>query len=91
MIYTDSRYATGLISYGNDSRLNQSNISVYRKFPSASHSFFAYVWTDYDRADLVAYKLLGSSNLWWKIMDINPEILNPQSIAPGTIIRVPNA
>jgi hypothetical protein len=91
LIYTDSRYATGLISYGNDSRLNKSNISVYRVFPSYTTEFSTYTWTVDDRPDLIAFKFLGSPSLWWRIMDINPEVINPHSIAPGTVIRIPNA
>ena len=44
-----------------------------------------------DRIDQVAKKFLGYSHLWWKIMDFNPETINPLDIAPGTVIRIPNA
>jgi hypothetical protein len=91
MIYTDSRYATGIIDYANDSRLNTNNISVYRVYPTALYRFSTYTWTSEDRIDIVANDFLGSANLWWKIMDINPEIINPFSIAPGTVIRIPSA
>jgi hypothetical protein len=29
--------------------------------------------------------------LWWRILDVNPEIINPQEITPGTQLRIPNA
>jgi len=29
--------------------------------------------------------------MWWEIMDINPEILDPFTITPGTQLRIPNA
>jgi nucleoid-associated protein YgaU len=91
MIYTDSRYATGVVDYANDSRLNTNNISVYRVFPTAGYRFLTYTWTSEDRIDVIATQFLGSSNLWWKIMDINPEIISPFSITPGTVIRIPSA
>jgi len=39
----------------------------------------------------LAKKFLGNSSLWWKILDINPEIINPQDISAGTQLRIPNA
>jgi nucleoid-associated protein YgaU len=91
MIYTDSRYATGSIKYVNDSRLNQNQLAVYRAFPVATYKFMTYTWTSEDRIDLVASEFLGSPNLWWKIMDINPEVVNPFAIDPGTVLRIPSA
>ena len=91
MIYTDSRYATGSINYINDARLNKNQLSVYRTFPSVITKFLAYTWTSNDRIDVLAAEFLGSSSLWWKIMDVNPEIANPFSIEPGTVLRIPSA
>lgn len=91
MIFTDSRYATGIIDYANDSRKDINNISVYRIYPTAAYRFSAYTWTSEDRIDIIASEFLGSPNIWWKIMDINPEIVNPFAITPGTVIRIPNA
>jgi hypothetical protein len=39
--------------------------------------------------DYLAQVYLGSSILWWKIMDVNPTLENPYDIAPGTVIRIP--
>jgi hypothetical protein len=91
MIYTDSRYATGSVGYKNDSRLNKNQLSVYRTFPQVTYRFLTYTWTSEDRIDIVSSEFLGSPNLWWKIMDINPEIANPFNIAPGTVLRIPSA
>jgi nucleoid-associated protein YgaU len=91
MIYTDSRYATGSIDYINDSRLNVNQLSVYRVFPKATYKFLTYTWTSEDRIDLISSEFLGSPSLWWKIMDINPELTNPFTIAPGTVVRIPSA
>lgn len=91
MIYTDSRYATGNVYYAGDARYKAANTTVSRKFPSDIYEYFAYTWTSEDRVDLVAYKFLGSSGFWWILMDANPEIINPFSIAPGTVLRIPSA
>jgi len=48
-----------------------------------------YRWSDGDRIDTLAYRLLGDSRLYWRIMDLNPQILDPTGIQPGTSIVVP--
>ena len=44
-----------------------------------------------DRIDNVATRFYGEPNLWWVILDMNPEILNPQNIPPGTQLRISHA
>jgi hypothetical protein len=88
MIYVDSRYADGnVISVETN---NGSSIAVLREFPEQASGFYSYVWREKDRIDMVAHTLLGSASLWWRIMDFNPEIINPFVISVGTILRIPN-
>jgi hypothetical protein len=89
MIYSDSRYADGTIFTANDSRTNLPRITVYRTFPTAQSKFYYYNWVENDRIDAVANDLLGSPLLWWKIMDYNPEVIDPFDIVVGTTIRIP--
>lgn len=91
MIFSDSRYATGRIYKAYNSKAEANTIVVAREWPELQSSFFYYVWREGDRAESVAASLLGNSNLWWSIMDFNPEIANPLSIPVGTILRIPNA
>jgi hypothetical protein len=90
MIYADSRYAKGLITKVQDPRNDVYRLAVYRKFPTARAQFYWYTWVQGDRIDIVASELLGSPNFWWKIMDFNPEIIDPFSIPVGTILRIPS-
>lgn len=89
MIYADSRYADGDLRKANDARTGTFRLGVHRKFPSSSREFYHYTWVEGDRIDLVSQSLLGSPVHWWKIMDVNPEILNPFNITPGMTIRIP--
>lgn len=89
MIFADSRYATGKVYKAYTSKLNANSIVVARRFPVAKSAFYYYTWSEGDRAENVAANFLGDSNLWWRIMDFNPEIANPFSIAVGTSIRIP--
>jgi hypothetical protein len=89
MLYTDSRYASGIVSRAFDARNSTFNISLFRQFPEASSEFYYYVWTQRDRIDLVAAEFLGDPTLWWVIMDYNPELPNPLDIPIGSTLRIP--
>lgn len=91
MIYLDSRYATGPLVRAWDARTNNYSVAVFREWPTYSKRFSIYEWVETDRLDILAWKFLGSPSLWWRILDVNPEILNATAIAPGTQIRIPNA
>jgi hypothetical protein len=91
MIFTDSRYANGKFFKAYDSRTGQYSTTVLRNFPYDSENYYYYVWVDKDRIDLVAQKMMGNADFWSKIMDFNPEIIDPFTIPAGTTIRIPSA
>lgn len=90
MIFLDSRYVDGKLYKARDSRTNKVQVSVFRVFPEDVSSYFIYEWVETDRIDNVASRFLGSPNLWWRIMDFNPDIIDPFNIAPATQLRIPN-
>ena len=90
MIYSDSRYAKGKVLKVQDARNKVYRLAVYRVFPTNRTGFFNYTWVEGDRIDLISDKFLGSPTFWWKIMDYNPEIIDPFSIPVGETIRIPN-
>lgn len=90
MIFKDSRYATGLVSQQYRPQTGTYQTTVNRVFSYGKASYSVYVWKEKDRIDLVTEKFLGTPHLWWKVMDYNPEIINPFDIAVGTSIRIPN-
>jgi nucleoid-associated protein YgaU len=63
---------------------------VLRSFPSYKVTYFSYTWVETDRLDRVALRFLGAPTLWWQIMDVNPEIIDPLNIVPGTVLRIPS-
>ena len=91
MIYLDSRYADGVLFKALDARKDEYHLTVFRSFPTYAQQFFYYEWIVTDRLDNLASRFLGDSERWWEIMDINPEIINPLNISPGTHIRIPSA
>ena len=87
-ISSQSRYVQGkLTRIPNSSGVY--NLSVIRTVPNNTSGFSLYVWKSLDRPDLVAHTLLGNSNLWWAIFDINPELINPLNVPAGTVVRIP--
>lgn len=92
MIYLSSRYADSEVTYILNSRTNTSVATVLRDTPQqdAEQSYRrVYIWREGDRLDSVSYRLLGASGDWWRILDANPEVINPLTIKPGTSLRVP--
>jgi hypothetical protein len=90
MIYLDSRYSDGALTKTYNPRKNSYELVVYRTWPNYSVSYFHYEWKETDRLDVLALRYLGQPNLWWQILDINPEIIDTLDIKPGTQIRIPN-
>ena len=90
MIFSSSRYAGGKKGQVLDNHSPVVTTYVFRsRIPSSNAPYVNYVWREGDRMDTVALKTIGDETLWWEIADLNPEILNPMHIEPGTVIRVP--
>jgi nucleoid-associated protein YgaU len=91
MLPLTSRYAEGTFGVVKDGHAIRQTVYVYRKF-NVTHSpikYYVYTMRVGDRIDVLASVLYGKPQLWHKIMDINPEILEPFHIKPGTVIRIP--
>jgi len=87
-----SRYFTGPLAQIENKSTGNYDIVVFRDFEEVGNvSFFEYTWIFGDNLGTIADKYLLNSLLWWRIMEINPEITDPFSIEPGTVIRVPYA
>jgi nucleoid-associated protein YgaU len=91
MIFTESRYASGNIFRAYRKISDSYEVTVTRNFPESTSQFVLYTCGDRDRIDQIAYNFYGNSFLWWRIMDYNPEIINPYHLMPGTVLRIPRA
>jgi len=89
-IYLDSRYSDGTLFKGKDARNNTYVTTVYRYWPTYLKNVVMYEVKEVDRIEDIAVRYLGNPSLWWKIMDLNPEVLDPFNITPGTLLRIPN-
>ena len=91
MIFIKSRYSSEPLKAIVLKTQNKTSISVFRNPPKNlnNRKVKYYRWVDGDRIDRVAHSVLGDPELWWRIMDVNPEINDPHSISPGDVIRLP--
>lgn len=44
-----------------------------------------------ERLDTIAHQVYGDASLWWVLARANPEIIYPDDVLPGTVLRIPNA
>ena len=85
-----SRYYDGALVQSPNKYTGAYEISVFRKFPkSIQVKYVSYTWVDGDSLGQIAKNYNIGSKYWWEIMEINPEILDPFNIAPGTVLRIP--
>jgi len=90
MIERVSRYYNGPLAQTVDKTTGQYVISVFRKFPTSKVvRYIMYTWKDGDNLSTIAEHYGSGAKYWWEIMEINPEILDPFYIKPGTVLRVP--
>ena len=90
-LYSGSRYTDAntrdsfLVTSGG------SRIRTLFRYPSFSGTVNIkyYVWTRGDRLDRIAATYLGSPSLYYKILDLNPDIIDGNQIEPGTKVRLP--
>jgi hypothetical protein len=90
-VYRNSRYAD---ESTRDVILADSDGNRYRtlfRFPTVNgtRSVQYYVWRAGDRIDRLAAEHLGSPDLYYQILDLNPDIIDPHHIDPGTKVRLP--
>jgi len=89
-ISADSRYVTATITTakGRDDETRQEMRVAFPRSRMITYTFYRVL--DQDRIDTIAHNFYGRGDLWWKIADANPEILDWMNLDPGLIIRVPN-
>lgn len=90
MIERVSRYYDGPLAQTQHKYTDQYVISVFRKFPTSKEvTYISYIWKDGDSLSRISEDFGVGAKFWWEIMEINPEILDPFDITPGTVLRVP--
>lgn len=65
--------------------------TVFRDIPSEVLPTRQVVMSDHETLQDIAYRAYGDPELWWHIADNNPDVLYPDNIPAGTVLRIPNA
>lgn len=68
-----------------------NSVAVFGPPQAGPNTFVYYTVVEGDRFDLIAFKVYGLSDYWWKIADANPEIFYPDNLVVGSILRLPSA
>jgi hypothetical protein len=89
VITANSRYASSVTTLTTGSDGKSRNVILPKSPTVLSVTVQIYTWAEGDRADLVAYRNYGDASQWWRIADVNPQILDWTDIAVGTRIRIP--
>jgi LysM repeat protein len=90
MIERVSRYYNGPLLQTEDKYTGAYVISVLRAFPQTKElRYILYTWKEGDTLAGISEQYGVGAKYWCEIMEINPDILDPFDIAPGTILKVP--
>jgi hypothetical protein len=89
-IYQGSRYEYSIVDFVAVVPDGDQNPVVFYEFSDiGALKYTEYTWKDRDRLDLVSYEFYRRTDLWWVILDNNPEVVDPSNIPAGTVLRIP--
>lgn len=90
-IAADSRYTSAVITtaVGPDGETRQEMRAAFPRSRMVTYTYYRV--TEGERIDTITYDFYGRADLWWRIADANPEIVDWFDLRPGTVLRVPSA
>jgi nucleoid-associated protein YgaU len=86
MIYQDSRYTQTDLIIHEGKQIFKIRDLVNLNMDNATH----YIFKQGDRLDILADKYLGDAQLYWVILDCNPQYMWEGDIQYGDVILIPN-
>lgn len=90
MIKRSSRYYDGPLYQSEHKYTGTYNIVVDRKWPESTLiKYIEHTWAYGDSYASLANRYLKDPTLWWKILEANPNVMDPFATSSGTVIRVP--
>lgn len=91
MIFANSRYDGAELEYVSGPDEDRRLVIVPPRFYGTAFGARSHVVTEGQRLDQIAALYYGDAESWWAIAIANPEIMYPENIAPGTVLRIPDA
>ena len=90
-IFQGSRYEYSVIDFVAVEEDTDANAIVFYEFENIGViSYREHTYKQGERIDNIAVEYYQNPNLWWVILNANPEIADPTNIPIGTTIRIPN-
>jgi hypothetical protein len=94
MIYVGSRYEKEPVEYQVEGKNGTTRPTVMRTVSAQSlvkraDASKTVRWNPAFRIDQIGDRITGDPERWWRVMDANPELLNPWNIKPGTVVFIP--
>lgn len=90
-IYQGSRYEYSVVDFIAVSEDGDANAVVFYETEDIGViTYKEHTYKQGERLDNISFDYYQDPSLWWVILDVNPEIVDPTNIEPGTVIRIPN-
>ena len=90
-IFQGSRYEYSVVDFVSVDTDADANAVVFYNFEDLGVlSYVEHTYVQGERLDVIANRYYRRPDLWWIILDANPQIKDPLVIKPGTTLRIPN-
>ena len=90
-IFSGSRYKNSVVDYFTKAEYGSATPVVFYSFDALdSISFFTHIYNPNETLHSLSQKYFRRPDLWWTILEYNPEIVDFFSIPAGTTIRIPS-
>jgi nucleoid-associated protein YgaU len=90
-IFQGSRYEYSVVDFVATSENADANAVVFYSFDALGvFSYLEHTYVQGERLDYIAQRYYDRPDMWWTILDHNPEIADPDNIKTGQVLRIPN-
>ena len=88
-IFEQSRYETAdVVPIADSTGVFYATVVPTRTiYPPASYT--RHLVKQGDRFDILAFTAYGDAEFWWVIADANPQVLYPDDLMPGSVLKIP--
>lgn len=89
MISLQSRYADADVTFVLEPKTQTTRATAFRPTPDIVATYRVHRWSEGDRWDFLAQEYLDAPTEWWRILDANPQIIDPTSMVAGMAVYIP--
>ena len=90
-IYSGSRYETVTVDYFTKEESGRSYPIVFYPIGALNQiSYVTHIYTPGETLHYLSQKYFKRPDLWWTIVEYNPEITDFFNIPSGTLLRIPS-